>query len=460
MRFFRTTMRTRLTLLYVGLLSLVLVLYGGFVSFSLWHTLIRELDASLDRDGETVENVITITPNGRVQVDLSEREANFLLEVWSKDGELQYHSKELGTQMLGPPIMPNDPSHPPNQSIRLNSKTVVRVITKPHRIGDRHLVLRLGVSETFLRGEFREMLSALVFGLPVALLIVGITGYSVARRTLRPLDSMARHAKQINAEHLNERLIIENPGDELGNFASAFNETLTRLQRSFEQLERFTADASHELRTPLTAMRSVGEVALQGDGNIHDHAEVIGSMLEEVYRLTGLIDTLLLLSRADSGHLPLHSSPVALLDLAAESAGLLEILAEEKKQSVKIEGDRDLTFTGDRFILRQAFVALIHNAVKYSPPEATIRVRVKTKNGDPVVEVHDSGPGIPVEHRDKIFDRFYRVDKARSRDEGGVGLGLSIAEWAVRAHGGKIELECEPEPGCTFRVCLPRNGSS
>ena len=459
MPFRRTTMRTRLTLLYVGLLSLVLVLYGGFVSMSLWHTLIREFDASLDRDGETVENVIAITPDGQVHVDLGDRAGNFLLEVWSKDGELQYRSKELGNQMLGLPVAPNDPAHPPNQSIRLNSKNVVRVITKPHRIGERHLVLRLGVSEAFLREEYGEMLSALVLGLPVALLVVGITGYSVARRTLRPLDSMARHAKQINAEHLNERLTIENPDDELGNFGSAFNETLTRLQRSFAQLERFTADASHELRTPLTAMRSVGEVALQG-GNAHDHAEVIGSMLEEVYRLTGLIDTLLLLSRADSGHLLLNSSPVALLDLAAESAGLLEILAEEKKQSVEIEGDGGLTFTGDRFILRQAFVALLHNAVKYSPPEATIRVRVITKNGDPVVEVHDNGPGIPLEHRDKIFDRFYRVDNARSRDEGGAGLGLSIAEWAVRVHGGKIELECEPEPGCTFRVHLPKNGTS
>jgi heavy metal sensor kinase len=459
MLFFRRTMRARLTLLYVGLLSLVLILYGGFVSMSLWHTLIRELDASLDRDGETVENVIAITPDGHVHVDLGDRAGNFLLEVWSKEGELQYRSKELGSQMLGPPVTPNNPSHPPNYSIRLNPKTVVRVITKPHRIGDRHLVLRLGVSEAFLREEYGEMLRALVFGLPVALLIVGITGYSVARRTLRPLDAMARRAKQINAEHLNERLIIENPDDELGNFASAFNETLTRLQQSFGQLERFTADASHELRTPLTAMRAVGEVALQSDRNLHDHAEVIGSMLEEVYRLTGLIDTLLLLSRADSGHLPLNSAPVALLDLAAESAGLLEILAEEKKQSVQIEGDGALTFTGDRFILRQAFVALIHNAVKYSPPESTISVRIKTRDGDPVVEVHDHGPGIPLEHRPKIFDRFYRVDKARSREEGGAGLGLSIAEWAVRAHGGKIELECEPEPGCTFRVCLPKNGS-
>ncbi len=330
-------MRARLTLLYVGLLSLVLLLYGGFVSISLWHTLIRELDASLDRDGETVENVIAITPDGRVHVDLGDRAGNLLLEVWSKDGELQYRSKELGIQTLGPPVTPNDPTHPPNQTIRLNPKTLVRVITKPHRIGNRHLVLRLGVSEAFLREEYGEMLRALVFGLPVALLIVGITGYSVARRTLRPLDAMARRAKQINAEHLNERLIIENPDDELGNFASAFNETLTRLQQSFGQLERFTADASHELRTPLTAMRTVGEVALQSGGNIHDHAEVIGSMLEEVYRLTGLIDTLLLLSRADSGHLPLNSSPVALWILPPNPLGCLKFWLRKRNSHSRLK---------------------------------------------------------------------------------------------------------------------------
>jgi signal transduction histidine kinase len=204
-------------------------------------------------------------------------------------------------------------------------------------------------------------------------------------------------------------------------------------------------------------MRSVGEVALQTGGEARDHAEVIGSMLEEVSRLTRLVDTLLLLSRADSGHLPLHTAPVRLLELATESAALLEILAEEKKQRVEVEGEQALTVTADRLILRQAFVALIHNAVKYSPSEATIRVLVQSKNGRPLVEVHDNGPGIPSEHQTKIFERFYRVDQARTRDQGGAGLGLSIAEWAVRAHGGTIELESESGMGCNFRVWLPRN---
>jgi signal transduction histidine kinase len=150
---------------------------------------------------------------------------------------------------------------------------------------------------------------------------------------------------------------------------------------------------------------------------------------------------------------------VRLLDLATESAVLLEVLAEEKKQSLEIEGDRSLTVVGDPLILRQALVAMIHNAVKYSPIRGRIHVRVGTGNGDALVEMRDNGPGIPPEHRAKVFERFYRVDKARTRDEGGAGLGLSIAEWAVKAHGGKIELECNPEPGCTFRIRLPRDCS-
>jgi heavy metal sensor kinase len=317
----------------------------------------------------------------------------------------------------------------------------------------------MGVSENALRDEFGQMVGALALGLPAALVLVGVTGYFVAMRALHPLDSMARRAKQINAEHLNERLVIENLDDELGHLGIAFNETLGRLEHSFGQLKQFTADASHELRTPLTAIRSVGEVALQNGGDTRYHRDVIGSMLEEVYRLTHLVDSLLILSRADSGHLPLERSEVRLLDLATESAVLLEVLAEEKKQSLEIEGDQSLTVVGDPLILRQALVAIIHNAVKYSPTRGHIRVRVGASNGDALVEIHDDGPGIPPEHRAKVFERFYRVDKARTRDDGGGGLGLSIAEWAVRAHGGQIELECDPEPGCTFRIRLPRDYS-
>src|SRR3984893_15619933 len=457
---FKTTLRTRLTLLYVSLLCVVLVSYAAATSIFFWQSLVREMDLSLDRDLETVENLIALMPDGSFAVNMGDQEGVLLLEVWSASGAPIYQSADLKVQMLGAPVKKDDPSHPANQSVRLANKTWIRVMTRPHKVGDQSVVVRLGVSETALREQFDRMLEALAFGLPIALLLIGVTAYFVARRALLPLGSIARRARQINAEHLNERLVLENPDDELGHLGTAFNETLARLEHSFEQLKQFTADASHELRTPLTAMRSVGEVALQNGGDTRYHHDVIGSMLEEVNRLTHLVDNLMILARADSGRIPLQRGEVGLLELATESAVLLEVLAEEKKQSVQMEGDESLTVIGDRLILRQALVAIIHNAVKYSPPQGSIRVRVGTRNGDALVEIHDSGPGIAREHHAKVFERFYRVDKARTRGEGGSGLGLSIADWGVRAHGGQIELESYEQSSCPLRIRLPQNGSS
>src|ERR1700694_3767077 len=373
---FRTTLRTRLTLLYISLLCVVLVLYAASTSIFVRQGLIREMDLSLDRDLETVENLIALMPDGSIVVNTGDQEGVLLLEVWSASGTLIYQSADLKGQLLGAPVKKDDPSHPANRSVRLANKMQVRVMTRPHRLGNQTVAVRLGVSENALREEFGQMVWALALGLPIALLLAGVTGYIVALRALRPLDSMARRAKQINAEHLNERLVLENPDDELGHLGTAFNETLARLEHSFDQLRQFTADASHELRTPLTAMRSVGEVALQNGGDTRYHHDVIGSMLEEVNRLTHLVDSLLILARADSGHLPLQRREIGLLELATESAVLLEVLAEEKQQAVEVEGDRSLNVFGDRMILRQAVVAIIHNAVKYSPIHGRIHVKV------------------------------------------------------------------------------------
>ena len=299
------------------------------------------------------------------------------------------------------------------------------------------------------------MLSALAIGLPVALLLVGGTGYVFARRVLRPLDQMATKAEKITADQLGERLPISNPNDELGHLGRVFNETLGRLESSFEQLRRFTADASHELRTPLTAIRSVGEVSLQRNGDAAYYRDTVGSMLEEANRLTQLVDSLLVMSRADAGRIPLQFTEFALLDLAQESGTVMEVLAEEKKQTMSVHGDSHVIIRGDRVILRQALINLLDNAVKYSPEQGLVEVQVGALDTEAFVDVCDTGPGIPAEHRSKVFDRFYRVDKSRSRVDGGAGLGLSISQWAVQAHGGRIEVDCDRGPGCTFRILLP-----
>jgi heavy metal sensor kinase len=458
----RFSIRGRLTLLYVALLSLVLVLYAVGASAFLLRNLREQLDHRLNEDVETIEGLLALDSNGHIQLmtgnlDEDARDLQpYFLEVWSATGSVLYRSPQLGERDLGrPPTPAGDPGRMGQRSIQLADGTRVRIVGRRHSLDGTPVRLRLGLSEEPLWREFLQMVSVLGIGLPIALLLIGGTGYAVARRALQPLDSMAKRAEKITAERLGERLPIGNPNDELGHLGRVFNETLGRLERSFEQLRRFTADASHELRTPLTAIRSVGEVSLQRTGDAEYYRDIVGSMLEEANRLTRLVDSLLTMSRADAGRIPLQYTEFALLDLAKEAASMIDVLAEEKNQSMIIEGDGGIVVRGDRLILRQALINLLDNAVKYSPEGGRVEIRVGSDAGEAFVDVRDSGPGIPLEHRSRVFDRFYRVDKSRSRGGGGAGLGLSISEWAVHAHGGRVELDCDHGPGCTFRIRIP-----
>jgi heavy metal sensor kinase len=463
--FKRTTLRSRLTILYASLLTAALLLYAAGVSAFFLHNLHEQVDSSLGRDVETVEGVLSMDAGGALKISAhdgeaahEERDHGYLLEVWSQEGQLLYRTDQLHGQALGPVPASIALGRQSAHSIRLPSGMRVRTISRIHHMGKNlALVVRLGVNEEPLWNEFWEMVSELAIGLPVAVILVALTGYLVAARALKPVDAMAQRASQITAEQLNERLRIENPGDELGQLGTAFNTALARLERSFEQLRRFTADASHELRTPLTAIKSVGEVSLGMQGDVNYYRDAIGSMLEETNRLAHLVDCLLTMARADAGRVQLHRTGVNLHELVEEACRLLEVLAEEKQQTIAVEGDIFVAVLADKTILRQAVVNLVHNAVKFSPVNGSVRVVVGGPEKAAAIEVHDSGPGIPAEHRDHIFERFYRVDKARARAAGGAGLGLSIAEWAVGMHGGTIEVECPPGGGSIFRIRLPKS---
>lgn len=457
------TLRVRLTLLYGVLLALGLTLYAVGTSVYLLHDLRKQQDVSLDREIETVEGLIFLSPEGEVELRSEEGEARsespehgYLLEIWSVDGKPMFLSEGLEGAALGPaPDATHNPFERAPHSYRLSNGSRVRVAARRHNVEGRVLLLRLAVSEEPLWDEFWDMVSVLAIGLPIMVLLIGFAGYAVAGQALQPVDEMAQRARKISAERLNERLSIQNPNDELGNLGLAFNETLARLEKSFEQLRRFTADASHELRTPLTAIRSVGEVALQRPGDTAYYRDIIGSMLEEASRLTRLVESLLTISRADAGQIQLQHTVVNVLELANESATLIEVLAEEKDQAIVVQGDASITISADRLILRQVLINLVDNAVKYSPAGGRIEIRAKAAGDEAQIEIQDSGPGISSEHAEKVFQRFYRIDKARTHAEGGAGLGLSIVEWAVSVHGGRVELDSTPGAGCTFRLHFP-----
>jgi heavy metal sensor kinase len=303
--------------------------------------------------------------------------------------------------------------------------------------------------------QLREILVVLVLGLPLVVVLAGLGGYVLARRTLSPIDHLAGEARRITAERLHERLSVPNEHDEIGRLAAVINDTFARLESSFDQLRRFTADASHELRTPLSVIRGIGEHALRETRTPLEYKDAMGSMLEEVDRLTRLVDTLLKLSRGDAGTIRLAHDVLDLGDLTREIVSSLGILAEERQQLLQVVVAENVRVTADRLVLRDAITNVVDNAIKYGPSRSTIDVRVEADAEQATVTVTDAGPGIPAEHRQRIFDRFYRVDEGRSRDMGGTGLGLAIAKWAVEANGGKISLETVTR-GSVFRITLPR----
>jgi heavy metal sensor kinase len=460
-------LRTRLTLWYVSVLAALLIFaWAGTCALLFWQ-LRSQLDHFAVQEIETVEGLFFFTPAGQLRLrddyhnhpeskDVIER----FLEVRSPDGSVIFRNDRLGNRALGGLSFGGEGvGGYSERSARLSDGTRVRVVSRVHTLDGHPLLIRLAHTEEPLYSRLKDLLVASLVVLPLVLIIAWAAGYGLARRALSPIEQMARRAQEITPDKLHARLPQDARDDELGQLARVFNDTLARLEQAFEQLRRFTSDASHELRTPLAMIRSVGEVGLQKDGTRAEYRDIIGSMLEEVNRLTSLIDNLLTISRADSGHIQLHRTVVPVMALAREAAALFEILVEEKSQHLILEGNDHAQVEGDCIFLRQALVNIIHNAVKYSPVGETISVIVR--NGDAsqvVVEVQDKGPGIPLEDQGRVFDRFYRVDKARWRESGGAGLGLSIAKWAVEAHGGSIELDSEPNLGSTFRIVLPSAG--
>jgi heavy metal sensor kinase len=305
-----------------------------------------------------------------------------------------------------------------------------------------------------MRRTLREIVDVFLLALPFAVLGASFGGYFVARRSLRPVKEMARQAERITSESLSARLPNPNPADEFGELATVFNGTLQRLQSSFGELQRFTADASHELRTPLTALRAVGELAIKGSANPVDLRETILSMLEEAERLDELIESLLIMARLERGELTIRSEPVRALELCREIADTLAVLAQERQQTLQVRGDAGLAALADRLLLRQALMNVMHNAIRNSPDGTSVETRVERADGRVVFCVTDEGPGIAPEHLSKIFDRFFRVDEARSRG-GGFGLGLAIAKRSIERQGGTIEVDSEIGRGSTFRIVLP-----
>lgn len=422
----------------------------------------RQLARFAIQDLETIEGLLYFAPDGSLRLNEeyhnhaeSRKVLERLVEVLALDGAVLYRNERLGLDELGGrPFAGEGVDRYSPRTVRMQDGSSVFVVSRRHIMAGRTMLIRVGYREDTVSSRIRDFVTAALTTLPILLAITALFGFQLARRSLLPIADMARLAAQITAEDLQKRLPIGNPGDEIAQLGLVINDLLDRLDRAFEQLRRFTSDASHELRTPLAAIRSVGEVSLQSDKTPEQYRDTIGSMLEEVTRLTTLIESLLTVSRADGGQIALTYSVFSPHQVVKEVVALIEVLAEERDQTIVVSEDPLATMKGDRPLLRQALVNVLHNATKYSPRGG--KITVSTGISEPgwiAIRIADNGPGIAVEHRDKIFGRFYRIDDARTRETGGSGLGLAIARWSVEAQGGHISVE-DGDEGAVFVISL------
>ena len=461
--------RSRLTLWYVAIFGLLFAVYICTACLLQYWQLKQQLYHAEVQDMETVQGLLYFTADG--QVSLHEEYFNRpesrllldrLLEVLDSNGHVLFRNRKLDGNTLGTRLLPDEGVNDfTPRSFRLADGTPVLVISHVHVLQETPVLIRLAYSTEPLRLQSLQLLGLLTLILPIALIAAAFAGYRFAIKVLNPLERMAGLTEHITARRLNERIPVKNPEDELGHMALVLNELLERLQESFEKLQRFTSDVSHELRTPLAAIRSVGEVGLQEEHDAEKYRDIIGSMLEEVAKLTAMIDTLLTIAHAESGAIQLQQTTFALMDLVQEGIAVVGVLAEDKKQTLSVTGDQGALVHADRAFLRMALINLLDNAVKYSPSGSSIHVSLHIVGSDTgpgqflELAIQDEGAGIPEGAQQRVFDRFYRLDEARSRDSGGFGLGLPIAKWVVEAHEGTINVKTSFPTGAIFCIKLP-----
>lgn len=333
----------------------------------------------------------------------------------------------------------------------------LRLYLAPADIGPQSFTIATAQSRARQTETLRNLRNAMLATAPIALLVACAGGYLLARKSLAPMVRMSDKARAISATNLSERIEVVNPRDELGELAATLNELLGRLDRSFADQRRFMADASHELRTPVAILQGELDVTLsRSDRDASDYRESLEIMHRTVRRLTRIIRDLFLLARSDAGDLPLKSEPLYPGDVVSQTVRAYRTVARDRGVTLAAECDDDLIIDGDDDLLQRMIGNLVENAIRHSPRGAEVRVHCAADGPLARIEVRDQGSGVPAECRERIFERFYRADPARTAREGsGAGLGLPIARRIAEVHGGDLRLEESGADGSLFAVTLP-----
>jgi heavy metal sensor kinase len=461
-----TSIRVRLTLWYGSALALILLLFAVALYLVMSRALREQVDASLDEAAAVAIRTLGEHRFGPFLIfeDLSQEFPELALldkffQIFGPAGQVTIQSSNIQSREI--PLSQTAfraslEGKSTFESVEFTKGISLRLLSVPIRQGEQLVnILRVGTSLRPTDRMLRRLLVGLYIASPLALLVSLVGGWFLAGRALRPVDAITQAARRITAGDWSQRILTPHSNDEIGQLASTFNDMIGRLEVSFKQIRQFSADASHELRTPLTITKGETELALRRPRQAEDYRVVLESNLEEIDRMSRIVDELLFLSRADLGEIKLKMLPVQLDDLFREIHQQAAVLGKDRSIQTVIMKVEPVVVEGDDLRLRELLLNLVDNAVKYSQAGQTVELTLVAVGSQAKIIVQDHGIGIAPESHARVFDRFYRTDEARAHAAKGTGLGLAICKWIVEVHHGTIELQSTVHGGSCFTVYLP-----
>lgn len=464
------TIKFKMTLWYVAILGIILSCFSLFLYLNLSDSLYKGVDNKIRTMAEIVASSVRSPFGAGTSIaDLDQimterfgiRPLGRFIQILDESGRIGDRSTNLRDVQIPISVQTMKAASKGNitfETVQVMGKYPLRVVTMPIMENEKMVgIVQVGSSLEGVEEALDQLFLILIIAVPGALLVASAGGLFLANKALRPVDAITQIARRIGSGDLSQRIRIKRVNDELGRLASTFNEMIAKLEKSFRQVKRFTADASHELKTPLTILRGEVEVGLKKKRGLKEYQGILVSNLEEINRMSRIVEDLLTLSRADMGELTMEREEMELSAIAREVWQDLQLLAKKKGIQLKFMDNGFTRVEGDPLFLRQLILNIAENGLKYTPAGGEVTVRVKGDRDQGMVRllVTDTGVGIPQKDLKRIFDRFYRVDRARSRETGGTGLGLSICQWIVQAHEGHIAVESRVGKGSTFTVTLP-----
>ncbi len=482
------SLRFKLTLWYVFILGILLISFSSFLYLTLSKSLYRDVDNKLRSLAELIASE-SDSPQSKfgfgnidraLESSMNLKPIGKFIQVLDESGRIGRKSDNLKNVQL--PISLTALKNASQGLITFETNrsfenAPLRIITFPMK-GENQVnkIIQVASSLEDVEDALNTLLIILMVTVPLALMVASLGGQFLANKALKPVVDITHTARMITSRNLNQRIKLPKVKDELSRLTETINEMISRLDQSFRQIKQFTTDASHELKTPLTILKGEAEVTLRKERTSREYQQILRSNLEEINRMSQIVDDLLYLSKADSGELRLNKEDINLTEILNEVVAQMGLMAKSKNLLIETSNHQeDVKIYGDALRIRELFLNLIGNGIKYTEEGGSIQITLTKESASPErskldgsegekapyvnITVTDTGIGIDKEDQQKIFDRFFRVDKARSREQGGSGLGLSICKWIVEAHQGELKVESNIGKGSSFIVRLPLEAS-